>query len=93
MLMKLFETKMVDNNLFGCSSNSTTAFSLLDFDSAARLMSVCDSEKKATSAPEINAESMSNKKRITTLSAFDKTSADKRTDKIVGSGSNLYKFN
>lgn len=93
MLMKLFETKMVASNLFGRSSNKTTAFSLLDFDSAALLKSVWESEKKATSAPEINAESKSNNKSTTTISTFDKNSADKRIDKIVGSGSNLHIFN
>lgn len=87
--MKLFETKIVANNLFGSSSNETTAFSLLDFDSEALFKSVWESEKKATSAPEIKAESMSSKKSKETLSAFDNTSADKRIDKIVGSGSNL----
>ncbi len=84
---------MVANNLFGLSSKATTAFSLLDFDSEALFRSVCESEKKATSAPEINAESMSNKKSITILSAFDKKAADKRIEIIVGSGSNLHKFN
>jgi len=93
MLMKLFETKMVASNLFGRSSNKTTAFSLLDFDSEALLISVWESEKKATSAPEINAESMSNKKSKRILSTFDKISAEKSIDKIVGSGSNLNKFN
>ena len=93
ILMKLFETKMVANSFFGLSSNVTTAFSLLDFDSAALLRSVCESEKNATSAPEINAESISNKKSMTILSALDKKAADKRIDKIVGSGSNLHKFN
>ena len=80
---------MVANNLFGFPSNKATDFSLLDFDSAARLRSVWESEKKATSAPEINAESISNKKRVTMVSTFDKTSADRRIDKNVGSGSNL----
>lgn len=93
MLMKLFETKIVASNLFGRSSNETTAFSLLDFDSAALFRSVWVSEKNATSAPDINAERISNKKRVTILSAFEKTAADKRIDKNVGSGSNLHKFN
>ena len=84
---------MVANNFFGLSSNVTTAFSLLDFDSAALFRSVCESEKKATSAPEIKAESMSNKISIKILSAFDKKAAVKRIDKNVGSGSNLHKFN
>ena len=87
--MKLFETKMVANNFFGLSSNETTAFSLIDFDSFALLRSVWESEKKATSVPEINAENISNKKSDTMLSTFDKTAADKRIDNNVGSGSNL----
>ena len=89
MLTKLLETKMVANNLFGFSSNNATDFSLPDFDSDALLRSVWESEKKATSAPEINAEIISNKKSVTILSTFDKTEADKIIDKNVGSGSNL----
>jgi hypothetical protein len=91
--MKLFDTKMVANNLFGLSSNVTTAFCLLDFDSEALFRSVCESEKKATSAPEINAENKSNNRSTTILNAFDKKAADNKIDKIVGSGSNLNKFN
>lgn len=92
-MIKLFEIKTVASNFFGLSSKVTTAFSLLDFDSEALFRSVCEREKKATSAPDINAERMSNKKSTRILNAFDKTAADKRTDKNVGSGSNLHKFN
>jgi len=80
---------MVANNLFGFSSNNATDFSFPDFDSDALLRSVWESEKKATSAPEISAESISNKKSVTMLTTLDKTVADKRIDKNVGSGSNL----
>ena len=83
---------MVANNLFGLSNKATTAFSLLDFDSDARSKSILESEKKATSAPEINAESSNNKKSATILTAFDKKATDKKIDKNVGSGSNLYRF-
>lgn len=90
--MKLFDTKTVANNLFGLSNKATTAFSLLDFDSDARSISILESEKKATSAPEINAESISNNKSVTILNAFDKKATDKRIDKNEGSGSNLNIF-
>lgn len=89
IFIKLFDTKIVANNLFGFSSNKATDFSLPDLDSDALLRSVWLSEKKATSAPEINAESISNIKSVTMLSTFDKTAADKRSDKNAGSGSNL----
>lgn len=88
-MTKLLETKIVANNLFGLSSNETTAFFLLDLDSAALSKSILESEKKATSAPEIKADIKSNKKSKAMLRTFDKTSADKRIVKNVGSGSNL----
>jgi len=79
----------VANNLFGLLSNETTAFFLLDLDSDALSKSILESEKKATSAPEIKADIKSNKNSKAILMTFDKISADKRSDKNVGSGSNL----
>jgi hypothetical protein len=80
---------MVANNLFGLSNNKATAFSLPDFDSEALLRSVWESEKKATSVPDIKAESINNKKSVTMLTTLYKTVTDERIDKNVGSGSNL----
>ena len=80
---------MVANNLFGLSSNWATIFWLLELDSAASCTVVFDKEKKATSAPEINAENINNINNETTLSV-NQMFEFWIINKNVGSGSKLF---
>ena len=92
IFMALLAIKIVANNFFG-RSKSLAIMSPLDvFFSAISFTSVPERPKKATSAPEINAEHMSNIKRIHALSANAPSSAIKLKTKLRGSGSNSYCF-
>ena len=56
IFIKLFETNNAANNLLGFLRKSYIIFKLLFLDEFAFLISVLESEKKATSDPEIKAE-------------------------------------
>lgn len=58
--MKLLATRSVANNFFGFSKSSEIIFPFEGFSSKASSISFCDKEKRATSAPETNAEQNSN---------------------------------
>ena len=61
IFIKLFETNKAANNLLGLFLRLQTSFKLLFLEVFAFLMSVLESEKKATSDPEIKAEKISSK--------------------------------
>lgn len=61
MLMKLLETSKTANNLLGLFLKLCIRFRLLFFELIAFLRSVVESEKKATSEPEISAEDIKSK--------------------------------
>ena len=60
IFIKLLETSNTAKSLLGLFLNSDINFKTLLLDLEAFLMSVLESEKKATSDPEINAELKSN---------------------------------
>lgn len=60
IFIKLLETSNTAKSLLGLFLNSDINFKTLLLDLEAFLMSVLESEKKATSDPEINAEPKSN---------------------------------
>lgn len=89
--MKLFEIKIVANNFLGSSSKFATIFSLSELDSAASFTTFFESEKKATSAPEINADRINNKNKETILiSSQISRLCNNKKDKNVGSGSKFF---
>ena len=91
MLMKLFEIRIVANNFCGVFNNSTTIFFVLNLDSDALFISSLESEKKATSAPEIKADKANNKKSANTLESSKKSILllINNIRKNMGSGSKL----
>ena len=67
MFMKLFDTNKTASNLLGLFLKVEMRFKALLFDLAAFFISVLESEKKATSEPEISAELKINNKVNTIL--------------------------
>ena len=63
----MFEINIVANSFCGFFNKSTTAFCLSESDSKTSDSVALDSEKKATSAPEIKADRISNKNNIAKL--------------------------
>ena len=94
MLIKLLEINIVAKSFCGFCNNSTTDFCLLEFDSEAFVKFALDNEKKATSAPEISAESISNNISTAKLTISHTLKlSDILMNKNVGSGSHYFQFN
>ena len=86
MFIKLFVIKIVANSFLGFSNNSTTK--LAPFVSESSLdKSDCESEKKATSVPDIKAELNNNNNNKIMLSVAIKSEAKKMGSRRSGSGS------
>lgn len=81
--------KIVANNFFGRSNSLTTNFCVLDLEFEAASRSIRDREKKATSAPEINAEQTNKTSKNTILSIKAPVKIiPLNKNKLEGSGSN-----
>lgn len=88
MFKVLFEIKIVAKSFLGLSNNPTTILPLAVFPCTIELMSVGESPKNATSAPETKAEHSNTSKRIHILSIKALSKAIKFSNKLRGSGSN-----
>ena len=87
IFIKLLATRMVANSFLGLESSLAIILPTGVLEKSSSFTSVVESEKKATSAPEIRAEHMRSNKRMLTFSTitpFDTSSIDK---KLEGSGS------
>ncbi len=88
MLIVLFAIKIVANNFFGRSRSSTTIFPLAVFLSPISLISVDESPKSATSAPEIRADKISSITRIAVFRVIELSKTTKLRSILNGSVSN-----
>ena len=85
IFMKLFAIRIVANNFFGLFNNSTIS---IPFSSESRLSkSDFESEKKATSVPEMIAD-MNNKTTSEKMPIMDDQSIFEIKNVLTGSGSN-----
>ena len=91
ILIKLFVINIVASSFLGFSSKVTTIFSFFPL-SESSSKSVCDKEKKATSAPETSAELINKKNRPTRLIAVKIFTGLIAKSKISGSGSKSEAF-
>lgn len=89
ILIKLFATSMVARSFLGLSSNFETICKGLDSCSNPSSKSVFVSEKRATSAPDINAEQNSKTRSNTTPIIKERSAVKINNIKFEGSGSNL----
>ena len=91
ILIKLFVIKIVANNCRGFCNKFTIIFS--SFPSLeSSFKSVLESEKNATSVPEINAELINNKSNARAFSPVKKSMDKKCNNKGSGSGSKVTVF-
>ena len=88
--MKLLATSSVANNFFGLSSKSEMIFPLEAFPCIVSSTSVCDNENNATSAPETNAEHISN--TAIPINPYNRLVSTVYARIKLGSGSKLYKI-
>ncbi len=89
MLMKLLATKMVANSFFGRSNSLEMILKCLALSSKPESISDFDNEKRATSAPEINAEQSNKIKSKTSPEIKETFTLSIKTIKLAGSGSKV----
>jgi len=88
ILIVLLAIRIVANNFLGYSKSFETINPLEVFLSPISLISVGESPKTATSAPEISAEQQSSSSKMAVLSAKAPSNIIKLVKKLRGSGSN-----
>ena len=87
ILIKLLATRMVANNFLGRSKSFEIIWNAIDFCCNPLSISALVKEKKATSAPEISAEHVSNISIEITRIIYEKLSEARKIRNCVGSGS------
>ena len=87
ILTKLLATRRVANNFLGFSNSLEIIIPFDGYSCKVSSISFCDNEKKATSAPEINAEQKSNTKMARKPNTKLVSKADAK--RKLGSGSKL----
>ena len=83
--MKLFVTNIIAKSLLGFSNKDLISVMFLSLSSSASLSVSPDNEKKATSAPDINAELVISPNRMSTFNQTKQGVADKRLTNNAGS--------